>query len=449
MAQTLNRKAIWGWMFFDFASQPYFTLLLTFIFGPYFVAHVMTDAESAQVAWSFTIGAAGAVMAVLGPILGAIADSTGPRKPWIFGFSIFYVIGACGLWLAVPAMDDTTLILVLFAVGLVAAEFATIFSNAMLPDLVPRGEVGRVSGSGWGFGYIGGLIILAAVLTLVAENESGKTLIGIDPIGGLDPATREGTRSAGPITAVWYVLFMIPFFLWVPDVRRRARVTNAVSRSLAELWGTIRALPSRPSFLNFLLSSMFYRDALNALYALGGIYAVGVLGWSVVQIGTFGILAAAFGAVGAWAGGRADKARGPMPVVMVSILALLAVCIICFGTSREAVFWVPVAAGSSMPDLVFYFCGIVIGAAGGSLQASSRTLVVVQGDPARMTEAFGLYALAGKSTAFLAPWAIAVTTAMTDSQHIGIFAPVIFLLVLGFVLLLFVSSQNQGEKAHA
>ena len=449
MAKDFNRKSVWGWMLFDFASQPFHTLLVTFIFAPYFTSAVMTDAETATSLWGLMTAAAAIVIACMAPLLGAVADTAGPRKPWIALFSLFYVFGAGALWFATPGMDDVTLILIAFAIGLIGVEFAFTFTNAILPEIVPRRDVGVVSGAGWALGYVGGLLVLIFVLMLVAENDQGKTLLNTAPLGGLDPEMREGTRSVGPITAIWYVIFMIPFFLWVPDVARRSRATGAVKRSLQELWQTIRSLPQKPNLLNFLLSSMFYRDALNAIYAFGGIYAVGVLGWTIPQVGVFGILGATTGAIGAWIGGRADRAYGPNRVVLTAIIALIVVCLICIATSREAVLGMAVDADSKLPDVVFYICGALIGAAGGTLQAASRTLVVHHSDPQRMTEAFGLYALVGKSTAFLAPLAIAGLTRLTGSQHYGIFIPIIVLFVIGLVLLQFVGTPQFVDDTFA
>ena len=181
---------------------------------------------------------------------------------------------------------------------------------------------------------------------------------------------------------------------------------------------------------------MIYRDALNGFYVFGGIYAAGVLGWSVVEIGVFGILAAVSGALGAWLGGRADSARGPKPVVAVSLLILIVASALGVSVTRtEVLFTLPVDAASSLPDILFYIAGGLVGAAGGALQAASRTLLVRQSNEARMTAAFGLYALAGKATAFLAPLTVSLATGLWDSQQAGV-APVIGLFVLGLLLLI-------------
>ncbi|MFO6466155.1 MFS transporter [Jannaschia sp. KMU-145] len=437
------RKRVRGWMMFDFASQPYNTLLLTFIFGPYF-ATVVGDPVAAQSMWGFAIGFAGLAIALLAPVLGALADASGRHLGWIWFFSGLYILGAAALWWAVPDADGVTLILVAFCLGLIGMEFATIFTNAMLPTLGPRDEIGRISGSGWALGYVGGVIALVIMLLLFAENASGVTLLGQPPLFGLDPETREGTRFVGPFTAIWYAVFMIPFFLWVRPVRRAAVQGIPLGRALRALGDTLRRLPETPGFTAYLGASMFYRDALNGLYTFGGIYAVGVLGWSVIDVGVFGILAAVTGAIFAWIGGRLDRARGPKPVIVGCVLALLLATVAVVTVSPTSVLGLPVAEGSSLPTTAFYVIGAVIGAAGGSLQASSRTMLVRQANPDRITEGFGLYALAGKATAFLAPFLIGWVTLASGSQQLGIL-PIAGLFIGGLILLLWV--KPEGEAA--
>ena len=346
--------------------------------------------------------------------------------------------------------------------ALVGMEFAALFNNAMMPDLVPRSELGRLSGSAWGLGYVGGIITLVIVLGLLsASPTTGKTLLGLDPLFGFDPALREGDRASGPLTAAWYVVFALPMFLFTPDARRRPSAKGAVRRGLAQLGTTLRTLPKEKSYFSFLMSSMFYRDALNALYSFGGIYAVGVLGWSIIQVGVFGILANLTGAVGAWLGGRADQKWGPKVVVSTSIVILTLCCLLVISTTKTEVLFMSVAAAgteSSLPDIMFYVAGAFIGAAGGAIQAASRTLLVDQVERDRVTEAFGLYALSGKATTFIGPLAIAFATAffasealglsLQDAQRLGV-TPIIVLFMIGLVLLPWVKSRQYTVPAAA
>ena len=451
----MDRKRIWGWYFFDWASQPYNTLLLTFIFGPYFAevarAHYTSlgmapdaAAAQAQATWGYGQTLAGIAIAVLAPILGAIADGSGRRMVWIWAFSACYVIGAFGLWYLMPAAPNLTLAMACFGLGLIGMEFATIFTNSLMPSLAGAEEMGKISGSGFAFGYTGGIVSLVVMLLLFAESGvTGKTLIGIEPVLGLDPALREGTRAVGPFTAIWYALFMVPFFLWVKELKGMGTGLK-LGPALADLGRLLKTLPKRQSLFAYLMSSMFYRDSLNALYGFGGVYASGVLGWSVTQIGIFGIIGAIAAALATWIGGKLDAARGPKPVIKASIWVLIGVSAVIVGMSREGIFGIPFAAGSGLPDLIMYGCGILIGAAGGTVQAASRTMMVYHTTPERATEAFGLFALSGKATAFIAPFAIAVASDISGSQRIGV-APLIGLFLIGLVLLVWVKPNGEQD----
>lgn len=444
-APTASRRGIWSWMLFDWAAQPFHTLIITFVFAPYFAGQVAANPVDGQSDWAFAATIGGLLIAFLAPVLGALSDATGPRKPWIFGFSAIAVVAVFSLWFVTPDPDpaNITLALVAFVVALIGFEFAAIFNNAMMPGLVGRDKLGSLSGNAWALGYAGGLICLIAMLVLmVASPDSGKTLVGLDPILGLDPAQLEGDRASGPLTAIWFVIFIIPLFLFTPDTARRIGVKNAVSKGLRELIDTIRSLPRHPSLFAFLGSSMFYRDALNGLYTFGGIYAVGVLGWSTIQLGVFGILASVTGIFGSIAGGWLDTRLGTKRVVTLTILALIAASALVISTTETHVLFVAVAEGSSVPDIMFYCAGALIGAAGGALQAASRPLLVDQVEhPERMGEAFGLYALSGKATAFLAPLGIYIFTELSGSQRIGI-TPILILFVVGLLLLIPVRSRT-------
>ena len=134
-------RARWSWMLFDWASQPAHTLLWTFIFAPFYAAHVAPDPATGQEWWGWATSASGLAVAILSPLLGSLADATGPRKPWVAIFSLAYMLGAGMLWFAMPADPAPWVPLFWFAVALLGVEFATVFTNAMLPDLARREDV--------------------------------------------------------------------------------------------------------------------------------------------------------------------------------------------------------------------------------------------------------------------------------------------------------------------
>ena len=448
------RKRIFGWFFFDWASQPYHTVLLTFVFGPFFAATATgyfagsgldeqaADAR-AQSLWSFGLFAAGLCVAIGAPFLGALADRSRKRLPWIAGFSLVYVIGAAALWLTDPEGSNLYLALFLFALGFVAAEYALIFTNAQLPSLGTREEIGRLSGSGFAFGYLGGLIALVIALLFLVEQANGTTLIGVAPgFGALDPAMKEGTRAVGPFVALWFALFMIPYFLWVREDVGFAE--KAGQSSFAKVLETVRGLKERPSLASFLGGSMLYRDALNGLYGFGGTYALLVLNWEITQIGVFGIISVISAAILSWVGGRLDWHYGPKPVIAGAVLLLMGVCSVIAGMSPDRIFGIPLPEGSGLADTIFLVCGVMIGGLGGIVQAASRTLMVRHAAPGAETEAFGLYGFAGRATAFLAPALIGIVIAATGDVRNGVL-PLILLFLLGLVLLRW--TKPEGDRA--
>ena len=449
-----GRGAVLGWLLFDLAAQPWFTLVTTFVFGPYFVSVIAATPAEGQAWWGLATGIAGAIIAVLSPVLGAVADAGGRRKPWIFGFSVALVVGSLMLWFGQPGDPNAVfIVLAAFVIGTVGVEFATVFTNAMMPDLVPPEKLGRLSGTGWAIGYIGGLITLVVVLGFIAARpDTGLTLFGLTPILGLDPATYEGDRASGPFTAIWYMIFILPLFLITPDGRKKASFGPAIRIGFSELIDTVRDLRHYKNAFVYLIAHMTYTDGLVALFAFGGIYGTGIFGWSTIEIGIFGILLTVTGTIGALIGGRLDDLLGPKPVVLgaVAILTLSAIGIL--SVDRNHVLFMLAVDSSdaaeglfaSTPEITYLVLGGIIGAAAGPLQSASRTLLVRVAPRARLTQFFGLFALSGKLTSFLGPFAVGALTAISGSQRIGISVLVVFF-VLGAALLAFVRVEQSTE----
>ncbi len=448
-------KEIWGWWFFDWASQPYHTLLVTFVFGPFFAfaatqhfldAGLDTEAAKAQAQamWSGCLSAIGLAIGLSAPFLGALADANGHRMRWMAVFSLACTIGAAGLWYTAPDGSNLWFAMASFGVGFIAVEFAAIFTNSQLPGLASREKVGEISGSGFAFGYLGGVIALFIALLLFVEQGNGKTIIGLDPVFDLEPASKEGTRAIGPFVAIWFAVFMVPYFMWVRDSPREGAKPVSFSQAILNVGKTIKGLRGRKSLTSYLGASMLYRDALNGIYGFGGVYAGLVLGWDITQIGIFGVIAAISSALLSWLGGRADRRFGPKPVILMSIVALCLVCLTIICMSRQQLFGFALPPESMLPDVIFFACGIVIGGFGGALQAASRTLMVRHTTTETATEAFGLYGLTGRATAFLAPALITLVTIITENARIGL-TPVLALFLLSLLLLRWVDAA--GDQA--
>jgi UMF1 family MFS transporter len=445
MSLSAPRSALFGWVLFDWATQPFFTLITTFVFAPYFAAALAPDPVAGQSLWGYATSAAGLVLAILSPILGSVADASGPKKPWIAASGFVLVLATSALWWAAPgAPGAIPLALVAFGFATVAAEIAAVANNAMMPHLVPPERLGRLSGRGWAMGYAGGLVSLVVVLGfLAAIPETGRTYFGLQPLFGLDPAAREGDRITGPFTAVWFILFAIPLFLLTPDVPRTGRSLGEATRTgLAQVRATLRDARQHPGVIRFLLANMVYQDALVALFAFGGIYGAGVFGWGATELGIFGILLTITGTAGALIGGRFDDRLGAKPVIMTAIGLLLFVCIGVLSLGRDYVlFTIPTAPPQpndglygSLPEKLFVGFGLVIGAVAGPLQASSRSLLARLVPPGEAGRYFGLLALSGRVTSFLAPLLVAIATDAFNTQAAAPAVLIGFLVVGGLVL---------------
>ena len=456
MAQA-TKKHIWGWMAFDWASQPFYTVGLTFVFGPYFAVvaaeYFMSSGveggaakAQAQSLWSSGQTVSGLIIAFTAPFLGAFADNSGRKIPWIAFFSVMFVVAISMIWMLTPEGAALYLVLILFFIAFIAAESALNFVNAILPSLGNKDEVGRISGSGAAFGYWGGVVSLAIMLLVFVEQDNGRTIfVGLEPPFGLNPNEKEGTRFVGPFIAIWFAVFMIPFFMWVRDDPTTGGKSTNLRAVAGDLWGTMKSVAERKSLLNFLVGSMFYRDALNALYAFGGVYAALVLDWGITAIGVFGVVAAIAAAITTWIAGLADARFGPKPVIRVAVWLLILVSVTIVGTSREQIFWITLPIASTLPDAVFYVCGAIIGGAGGAVYTASRSMMVRHTHPDRPAEAFGLFALSGKATAFLAPAGITLFTWWTGNTQLG-FLPVIILFLMGLFLLKWVKPQGDRDE---
>jgi UMF1 family MFS transporter len=438
-----RRSAVISWIFFDWAAQPYFTLITTFVYAPYFATHIASDPASGQALWGFATAASGMMIALLSPVLGAIADATGRRKPWIAAFGAMLVIGSSLMWFGLPG-DESGIpaLLIAYGVATVGVEFATVFNNAMMPTLVPPDRIGRLSGTGWATGYIGGILSLILVLGfLAASPDTGRTLFGLKPLFGLDPASHQGDRISGPLTGVWFIIFVLPMFLLTPDYPARSRLGDALRTGLSELRQTLADLPKQKSLAAFLLANMIYTDGLVSLFTFGGIYAAGTFGWNTIQIGTFGIILAIAGTLGGWLGGKLDDAFGPKRVIVGSTTILLAAIVAILLVSTDSILFIsvapPVPGGplfASAAERAYLILGCCIGAVGAPLQAASRSLLIRMAPRDRVTQYFGLFALTGKVTSFIGPLLIGIVTAVTASQKAGMATLVLFF-VTGLALL--------------
>ena len=399
---TVNRRALFAWCLYDWANSAFPTVVATFVFAAYFTKAVAADVVSGTAQWGYAMSLSALGVALAGPLLGAVADHSGRRKPWLLAFTVLCVLATAMLWFTRPDPADVLWALFFVALANFAFETGMVFYNAMLPDLAPPGMIGRISGWGWGLGYGGGLACLALVLAMLDMGESNQV------------------RASTLLVAAWFAVFSVPLFIAVPDAAASGiSAGEAVRRGLATLIGTLRRVREHAHIARYLLARMIYTDGLNTLFAFGGIYAAGTFGMDFSELILFGIGINVTAGLGAAAFAWIDDRIGPKRTILISVAALTVLGGILLVVPSKTLFWIV-----AMP------LGIFVGPA----QAASRSLMAHLAPPEVRTEMFGLYALSGKATAFLGPALLAWVTTAAGSQRAGM-ATILAFFVIGALLM--------------
>ena len=434
-----SRRAQLSWGLFDWANQPVFTVITTFIFAPYFTGVMAADATEGQAIWGYVQAFAGLVVALASPVLGAMADRSGPRKPYILVFQELTILGLVALWWAVPGSPGALwLTIVALIVLTIGAELSIVFNNALLPTLVPPERLGRLSGLGWGLGYVGGLIALFAVLIVSRPEMAGIAVPEGEALFGLSQASHAVERLTGPASALWLVLFVLPMFLFTPDVPRAGRGgLRAAAEGLGQLRRTVEKLRGYRNEALFLAAFFIYNNGVSAVIAFGGVYFAATFGWGTTQLGIFGIIVTIFAAIGCFAGGWLDDRIGSKGTVTIALFGMAAATVgILSLTATAVLFFIdtpPVTAGGplfgSLQEQVGLLFAILIGICLGPAQSASRSMIGRLAPPQMFGEFYGLFALSGRASAILAPLLIGLVTQISDSRRLGIAVVLVFLFV--------------------
>ncbi|MBC6440601.1 MAG: MFS transporter [Rhodospirillales bacterium] len=416
-----TRKGLLAWCLFDWANSPTPTVVITFVFAPYFARGIVGDEAEGLALWSWGIAVSALIIAVLAPVTGAVADAAGRRKPWILVFTVLTVIATALLWFCAPAESWILPTLILVALVNIGFETATVFYNAMLPDLADKRNIGRISGWSWGLGYAGGIACLTLALVV---------FIMADPAPfGLDKEASEPLRAVALLVALWLVVFGWPLFVWTPDrPAARAPLGDSVRCGMSRLAATARELRKHRVIVRFLIARLLYIDGLNTLFALGGVYAAtafamdeeGVLTFAIALNITAGLGAAAF----AWM----DDIAGARKTLIVTLSCLMAVSLAILLVESALWFWI---------------LGLVLGIFIGPVQSASRSLMARLAPPEMTGEMFGFFALSGKLTSFAGPLLVGIVAYATDSQRLGM-AVIVVLMTLGLFVLLKVPEPGRG-----
>ena len=435
-----------SWVLFEWGRNPYVLVITIYIYATYFSRDVVGDPVRGQALWAEIQGLAGLAVALSAPFLGAIADAGGRRKPWILFFSILLIASTAMLWFGEPMGMGIGLtgIAVVIALGHIAYDGTLVFHAAMLPSVVPGPKIGTWSGLSLGLGNVAGIILLLIVLVFF--------YLPAEPLFGLNKAAHEHERIAGPLIALWFSIFSIPFFLFTPDrASSGLSVGEAVAKGIKSVVRTLKSIRHYRNVGTFLGSRMIYQDGLNVMLSFGGVYAVGVFGWTAIESALYGIIVSVFAAIGGILGGRLADRIGTKRALQLSLTGVIIGALGSLGFAPDRIFFVvPYETGavaidlpvfSTAPELLYIATVMLIAICLVATYANSRAMMARIAPKERMTEFFGLFALSGEATAFLAPFAIAVVTSATGSQQWGMVTTSGFL-ALGLIGLSFVREER-------
>ena len=394
---------------YDWASSPFATVVITFIFSAYFERAIVGNAEKASILWGWSISISAFIVACLAPFIGRHIDKNLSHKFWLIVFTFISSIGAALFWFAYPVPEAIIFVCILVILSNVAFELGGVVYNSLLPVFSKNKKIGSLSGKAWAAGYAGGIICLLIILFGFVQNEN--------PLFGIGKNQAANIRIAGPIVAIWFIIFSIPFLI---KLKKHTKIVLHKKESLfKEVFSNIKKLFRNSNQGRFLLSRMVYTDGLNTLFAFGGLYAAGTFKMSFTEIIIFGILINITAGIGALFFSYLDDIIGPKFIINISLIFL-----IIFGCTTLII-------ENKEQFLVF---GSILGFFIGSVQASSRSLMSRYIFNGNNTETFGLYAVSGKFTAFLGPAVLAITVSIFDSQRVGMGSIIIFLLI-GLILL--------------
>ena len=425
-APTPTRAAVLAWSLWDWGSAAFNAVVTTFVFAVYLTGSSFGDKDeiAAQLGWALAI--AGVLIAVLAPVTGARSDSSGRRKFWL-GVNTFVVVGlTAGMFFVLPSPEYLLLGLVLLAAGNVFFELAGVSYNAMLAQVSTPRTIGKVSGFGWGMGYIGGIVLLLIVYFGFINPEVG--LFGVTGDDGLD------VRVTMLIAAAWFGLFALPVLLRVPEYQAPAAAARPkvgflqsyveLGRDVANLWRTSRQT------VYFLVASAIFRDGLAGVFTFGGVLASSSFGFSPGEVIIFAIAANVVAGIATISVGALDDKLGAKPVIITALVGLIVSGMLVFVLHDGG-------------QIVFWTAGLALCLFVGPAQSASRTFLARLIPAGREGEVFGMYATTGRAASFLAPTAFALMVTIFGETYWGILG-IMLVLLIGLLLLLPVKAkQNQ------
>ena len=396
-----NRKEVFAWSIYDFANQPFTTIIVTFIYSAFFVKVIAPNEQEGTFLWSNAIAITAIVVSLLSPILGALADKGGYRK--FFLITSTWICAIFSILLYFPNVGDIYFALSCFVIANIAFEMGSVFCNSYLPDLSSTDNIGRISGYAWGLGFVGGLLALFLSLFLFDINNPDEI------------------RKINILVGIWFLLFSIPTFLFVKDRKKEKLNKEHIHSSFQSVKETFRSITNYREISRFLIARLFFNDGLITIFALGGVYAVGTLNFTFEEVMMLGIVLNLCAGGGSFLFGYIEDKIGANKVINISLVVLIVATLIAYYSPETA-----------HPKQWFWVAGVLLGLMVGPNKSCSRSLMARLTPKEKQNEFFGFFALTGKATSFLGPLLFGIVTKF-HSQQMALWV-VVALLFIGFIL---------------
>ncbi|NNE33693.1 MAG: MFS transporter [Rhodothermales bacterium] len=421
-AERARKRSLWSWAFYDFANSSFTTLVVTFIYSSYFQLQIAASENEGTTQSSWAVSISAIAVAVLSPYVGSIADRGGLRKRFLVATSLIAILGSFVLFF--PTKGDVFFALSVFVIANVSFELSGVFYNAYLPEIAKPSEIGRLSGYGWGLGYVGGLACLIIALFTMVQPDV--------PWFGLSKVDGENIRATNLLVGFWFTLFALPMFLWVREKKRPAKIQLAgiFKQANQEIKDTFRHIRQYRQVFRMLLARLVYNDGLVTIFSLGGLYATNTFDFSFEEVIQFGIALNVAAGLGAVAFGFLDDRIGGKKTILITLVGLVAATVLAVSATAKSGLWI---------------AGIVVGLLAGANQSASRSLLGRFVPPDKENEFYGFFAFSGKATAFLGPFLFGLLTQQLGSQRYGVAVVAVFFFV--GALLLFRVDEAEGRAS--
>jgi len=419
-----DRRAVRAWISYDWAISAFNTLVGTFIYNTYFARAFAPTEEMGVALWSRGVIATAILVALLSPILGAVADRSGRRRRYLILMTMVCAGFTALLAFVSPTHSHAVLkALTIYVVANVAFEMATVLYNSFLPDLVTEDRIGRVSGYGWGIGYIGGLVVMVLALFLFVDESTHLSF--------LSTADNFNVRATNILVAVWVVVFSIPMFLFVRETQpKTARID--IAGAFRELKHTFSEVKRYREIVKFLLARLIYNDGLVTVFIFGAIYAQATFGFDPGEVLIFGIVLNVVAGLGALGFGFLDDRLGGKNTLLITLAGLITATAIAVAAPNKTWFWA---------------AGVLIGIFVGPNQSASRSLMGRFVPEKHRGEFFGFFAFSGKVTSFMGPMILGAL-AVPFGMRVAVASLIVFFLA-GALILLTVDEKAGIEAARA